>query len=88
MTFGQKGACWLFIHPKLLKYKTYRIEIFKFVSSVRQNQTVGWSKVVFVAVEVLPAGRKPPVTFGKHISKDERHDLGAAAPLPTRASSP
>ena len=84
MTLGQKGACWWFILPKLLKYETYRIEVLKFVSSVRQNQRVGWSKLVFVAVEVLTVGSKPRVVVGECISKDERHDLGAAAPLSTR----
>ena len=87
MTLGQKGVCWLFIHPKLLKYETYRTEVLKFVSSVRQNQTVGWSKVVFVAVEVSPAGSKPPAAIGESISKGERHDLGAAAPFSTKTSS-
>ena len=43
--------------------------------------------MILVVVEVLPAGSKPPVAVGEHISKGERHDLGASAPLPTRASS-
>ena len=79
MALGQKGTCWLFIHPQLLKYETFRIEVFRFVSSVGQNQRVGWSKMVFVAVEVSPAESKPPAVIAERISKDERHDLGAAA---------
>ena len=43
--------------------------------------------MVLVVVEALPAGNKPPVAVGERISEGERHDLGAAAPLPTRASS-
>ena len=84
MTLGQKGACWLLIHPELLKYETYRIEVLKFVSLVRQNQRNGWSKVVFVAVEVSPVGSKPPAAVGEPISKGEGHDLGAAAPFSTK----
>ena len=34
----------------------------------------------------MPAESKPPVAVGERISKGERHDLGAAAPLLTRAS--
>ena len=75
----------MFIHPKL-KYETYRIEVLKFVSLVWQNQRVGWSKVVFVAVEVSPAGSKSPAAIDERIFKGKRHDLGASAPLPTRAS--
>ena len=41
----------------------------------------------FVAVEVLPVGSKSPAAVGEPISKGERHDLGTAAPLSTRASS-
>ena len=77
----------MFIYPKLLKHETYKIEVLKFVSSGRQNQRVGWSKVVFVTVEVLSLGSKPPAAVGERISKSERHGLGAAAPLSTRASS-
>ena len=44
--------------------------------------------MVFVAVEVLPVRSKPPADVVESISKGERHDLGAAAPLPTRALSP
>ena len=43
--------------------------------------------MVLVAVEVVPAGNKPTAAVGVRISKDERHDFGTAAPLPTRASS-
>ena len=73
----------MFIHPNLLKYETYRIEVLKIVSSVRQNQRVKWSKLVLVAVEVLPVGSELPAVVDESIFKDERHDLGAAAPLPT-----
>ena len=57
------------------------------ISSVWQNQRVEWSKVVLIAVEVSPVGSKRPVAVGERISKGERHDLGAAESLPTRASS-
>ena len=43
--------------------------------------------MVFVAVEVSSAGSKPPAVIEERISKGERHDLGAAAPLSIRASS-
>ena len=43
--------------------------------------------MVHVAVGVLPVGSEPPAAVGERISKGERHDLGAAAPLSTRASS-
>ena len=43
--------------------------------------------MIFVAVEVLPVGSKPPAAIGERISKDGRHDLGAAARLSTRAFS-
>ena len=43
--------------------------------------------MVFVAVEVSPAGSKPPAAVVVRISKNGGHDLGAAAPLSTRASS-
>ena len=43
--------------------------------------------MVLIAVEVSPVGSKPPVAVGERILKGERHDLGAVAPLPTRASS-
>ena len=35
----------------------------------------------------MSARSEPPTVVGVHISKGERHDFGAAAPLPTRASS-
>ena len=65
----------------------YTIEVLKFVSSTRQNQRGGRSKVVLVVVEVLSVGSKPPAAVGESISKGKRHDLGTAAPLPTTASS-
>ena len=77
----------MFIHPKLLKYEMYRTEVLGFVSSVKQNQRDSWWKVVFVAVVAMSAESKPPAAVGERISKGERHDLGTAAPLPTRASS-
>ena len=40
-----------------------------------------------MVVKALPVGSKPPAVVGDRISKGERHDLSAAAPLPTRASS-
>ena len=45
-------------------------------------------KVVFVAVVASPVGTKPPAAVGEHISKNERHDLGAAARLSTRVFFP
>ena len=65
----------------------YWFEVLKLTSWVGQNQRGDCSKVVLVAVEAVPAGSKPPVAVGVRISKGERHDFGAAAPLPTRASS-
>ena len=44
--------------------------------------------MVLVAVEVSPVGSTPPAAVVVRISKGERHDLGAAAPLPTKALSP
>ena len=38
-------------------------------------------------MEVLPAGSKPPAADGERISKDGRHDLGAAEPSSTKSSS-
>ena len=87
MTLGQKRTCWLFIHSKLLKYETNRIEVLEFVSSVKQNQSVEWSKVVPVAVEVSPMGSKPPAAVVVRISKGERHDLDAVVPLSTTTPS-
>ena len=43
--------------------------------------------MVLVAVEVVPPRSKPPGAVGVRISKGERYDFDAAAPLPTRASS-
>ena len=43
--------------------------------------------MVLVAVEIVPAGSKPSVTFGVRIYKGERHDFGAATLLPTREPS-
>ena len=42
--------------------------------------------MVFVAVEFLSVGSKPRAADVVRISKGGRHDLGAAAPLSTRAS--
>ena len=43
--------------------------------------------MVHVAVEVSPVGGKSPAAAVVRVSKGEKHDLGAAAPLSTRASS-
>ena len=43
--------------------------------------------MVIVTVEVLPEGSNPPGAVGVRISKGERHDFGAAAPLSTNKSS-
>ena len=37
---------------------------------------------------VLPVGSKPQAAVVVRIFNDERHELGAAAPLPTSTSSP
>ena len=87
MTLGQKGTCGLFIHPKPLKYETSRFEVLEFVSSVKQNQRGSWWKVVLVTVVTMPAERKPPAAVSESISKNERHDLGAAAPFSTKTSA-
>ena len=44
-------------------------------------------KVIFVAVEVLPVGSKPPAAVGEHNFKDGRHDLDPAARFSTRTLS-
>ena len=43
--------------------------------------------MIFVAVEVLPVGSTPPAAAVVRISKGGGHDLGAAAPLSTKAFS-
>ena len=43
--------------------------------------------MIIVAVEAVPAGSKPPAAVSVYISTGERHDFGAAAPLPTMTSS-
>ena len=43
--------------------------------------------MVFVFVEVLPVGSKPPAVDGERIPKDGRHDFGDASPFSTRTSS-
>ena len=43
--------------------------------------------MALVTIEASPVGSKPPAAFGGRISKGGRHDLGAAAPLSTRAPS-
>ena len=88
MTLGQKGAASRLFLQKLLSYEADGVKVLKTVSSVRPTQRIEWSKVVLVAVEVSPVGSKPPVAVVVRIFNGERHDLGAAAPLPTRASSP
>ena len=40
--------------------------------------------MVLVAVEAMPAGGKLPAAVDVRISKGERHNFGAAAPLSTR----
>ena len=87
MTLRQKGAASRLILHKLLPYEADRVDLLFFFSSVRQNQRVDWSKVVHVAVVVLPVGSKPPAAVVERISKGERYDFGAAAPFSTEASS-
>ena len=43
--------------------------------------------MVIVAIEVSPVGSKPLAAVGERISKDGRHDLGAAAPFTATTSS-
>ena len=40
-----------------------------------------------MAVEASPVGTKLPAAVGERISKDGRHDLGAASPHSTKTSS-
>ena len=61
--------------------------VLSLVSPPRVEEGSGRQKMVFIAVEVVPAGSKPPVAVRVRISTDERHGFGAAAPLSTRASS-
>ena len=86
MILRQEGAASRLFLQKLLQYQAYIIEVNCF-SSVRQDQNVGWSKVVHVAIEFLPVGSKPPVAVGERISKGEKHDFGAAASFSTTTSS-
>ena len=44
--------------------------------------------MVLVTVEAVPAGSKTPADVGVRISKGERHDFGAAAPLSIRGHHP
>ena len=44
--------------------------------------------MVLVTIEASPVGSKPPAAVDERISKGGRHDLGAAAPLSTRAFCP
>ena len=62
----------------MLPYEADSSKVSKFVSSVRLNQRVALSKVVFVAVKVLPVGSKPPAAIVVRIFKGERHDFGVA----------
>ena len=76
----------------LRSYKTYVVEVLiqiasRFVSSVEQNRRGGWLKLVSVAVKVFPVKTKPPAAIVVRISKDGRHDLGAASPPSTKTSS-
>ena len=88
MTLRQEGAVSWFNQKLLLKYKAYWVDILsECVFSVEQNRRRGWGKMILVVVEALPAGSKPPAAIGERISRGEIHDLGAAAPLPTSASS-
>ena len=71
----------------MLKYETYRIEVFQFVSPIRQNQRGRWWKLVLVAVKAMPVGSKPPAAVGERNFNGERHVFGAAAPFSTKTSS-
>ena len=42
--------------------------------------------MVLFAVEVSPAGSKPPAGVDERISMGERHDLGSAVPFSTTTS--
>ena len=88
MTLRQEGTAGrLFIWKKLLSYETYGVGVFlQSISSVESREG-GWLKVVFVAVEILPVGSKPPAAVVVRIFKDGRHDLGAAAPFSATTSS-
>ena len=86
MTLWQEGAASRFFLEKLLSYEEDGVEVLKCFFSARQNQIIGRSKVVHVAVVVLLVESKPPAAVGEYISKGERHDLGAAAPFSTMTS--
>ena len=43
--------------------------------------------MVFITVEVVPAGSKPPAAVSVRVSTDERNGFGAAAPFSTKTSS-
>ena len=72
----------------MLPYEADGVKFLKIVSLVWHNQRVEWSNGAVIAVKVSPVGIKPPAAVVMHISKGERHDLGAAAPMPTKASPP
>ena len=59
-----------------------------FLGRVDPKRWLVESSVVLVAKEALPVGSKPPAAVGERIPEDGGHDLGAAAPLSTRAFSP
>ena len=86
MTLRQEGAASRLFLQKLLSYEADRVEVLNF-SSVWLDQRVDWSKVVHIAVVVLPVGSKPPAAIVVRISKSERHDFGAASPYSTETAS-
>ena len=86
MTLRQEGAASRLFLQKLLSYEADGVEVLSFFSSVWQDPRGDWSKVVHVAVVVLPVGNKPPAAIVVRISKSERHDFGAASPYSTETA--
>ena len=65
--------------------KLVRLVLF-LVLSPRIQERGGGETMVLTAVEAATVGSKPPAAFGVRSYTGERHDLGASAPLSTRAS--
>ena len=55
--------------------------VLSLVLSPRVQEGSGREKMIFIAVEAVPAGRKPLTDIGVHISTDERDGFGALAPF-------
>ena len=71
----QRGVSWLFVR------------LVRFLVSPRLQKKGDRGKIALIAVEAVPAGRKPSTVVSVRISMGRRHGFGAAAPLSTRALS-